>query len=109
MSGSHFHDHLWPSPMHRRALRWRAELARYFGLVMGSPCTPVVSASATKVDATLHRLPIETPIPMLWKAAFIGCAIVFAALAWLPANAMNANIPRRARGTPDRVPLVPRR
>ena len=26
---------------------------------------------------------------MLWKAAFIGCAIVFAALAWLPANAMT--------------------
>jgi VanZ family protein len=25
---------------------------------------------------------------MLWKAAFIGCAIVLAALAWLPANAM---------------------
>jgi VanZ family protein len=63
--------------------------SRYFGLVMGSPCTPVVSASATNVDATLHRLPIETPIPMLWKAAFLGCAIVFAALAWLPANAMT--------------------
>jgi VanZ family protein len=56
---------------------------------MGSPCTPVVSASATNADATLNRLPIETPIPMLWKAAFIGCAIVFAALAWLPANAMT--------------------
>ena len=26
---------------------------------------------------------------MLWKAAFIGCTIVFAALAWLPANAMT--------------------
>ena len=56
---------------------------------MGSPCTPVVSASATNVDATLHRLPIETPIPMLWKAAFIGCVIVLAPLAWLPANAIT--------------------
>jgi len=26
---------------------------------------------------------------MLWKAAFIGCVIVLAALAWLPANAMT--------------------
>jgi len=63
--------------------------SRYFGLVMGSPCTPVVSASATNVDATLHRLPIETPIPMLWKAAFIGCAIILTALAWLSANAIT--------------------
>src|SRR3954468_8108042 len=75
--------------MHTRPLRWRAKLARYSGLAMGSACTLVVSASATNVDATLHRLPIETPIPMLWKAAFIGCAIVLAALAWLPANAMT--------------------
>ena len=26
---------------------------------------------------------------MLWKAAFIGCVIAIAALAWLPANAMT--------------------
>jgi VanZ family protein len=56
---------------------------------MGGPCTRVVPASVNNVDATLHRLPIETPIPLLWEAAFIGCAIVFAALAWLPANVMT--------------------
>ena len=48
-----------------------------------------MSATATNVDATLHRLPIETPIPIIWKPAFIGCAIVIAALAWLPANAIT--------------------
>jgi len=34
----------------------------------------------------LQRLLKETPIPKLWKAAFIGCVIVLAALAWLPAD-----------------------
>jgi VanZ family protein len=50
---------------------------------------PVVTATATNVDATLYRLPIEMPIRMFWKAAFIGCVIVLAALAWLPANGMT--------------------
>jgi VanZ family protein len=48
-----------------------------------------VSATISNLDATLHRLPIEMPIPMIWKPAFIGCAIVFAPLAWLPANAIT--------------------
>ena len=30
----------------------------------------------------------QTPIPKLWKAAFIGCVIVLAVLAWLPADAI---------------------
>jgi carbon starvation protein CstA len=38
------------------------------------------------VDVTL---PKETPIPLLWKAAFIGCVITIAVLAWLPVNAMT--------------------
>jgi VanZ family protein len=46
-------------------------------------------ATIDNVHATLHRLPIETPIPTLWKAASIGCVIALAALAWLPANAMT--------------------
>jgi VanZ family protein len=46
-------------------------------------------ATINNVDATLHRLPIEMPIPTLWKAASIGCVIALAALAWLPANAMT--------------------
>jgi VanZ family protein len=50
---------------------------------------PAVSATANNVDATLHRLPIKTPIHTLWKAAFIGCVIALATLAWLPANAMT--------------------
>ncbi|MPZ36364.1 MAG: hypothetical protein GEV13_36365 [Rhodospirillales bacterium] len=37
----------------------------------------------------MHRASIETPIPLLWKAAFIGCVIALATLAWLPANAMT--------------------
>ena len=48
-----------------------------------------MSATATNLDATLHRQPAETPIPMLWKAAFIGFVIVLAVLAWLPADAMT--------------------
>ena len=29
---------------------------------------------------------------MLWKAAFIGCVIVLATLAWLPANAQSTQV-----------------
>ena len=45
--------------------------------------------SGNQVGATLHRLPTETPIPMLWKSAFMGGVIALAALAWLPADAVT--------------------
>jgi VanZ family protein len=48
-----------------------------------------VSATVNNVDATLRRASIGTPIPLLWKAVFIGCVIALATLAWLPANAMT--------------------
>ena len=48
-----------------------------------------MSATVNNVDATLRRASIETPIPLLWKAVFIGCVIALATLAWLPANAMT--------------------
>ena len=40
------------------------------------------------MGATLQRPLKETPIRKLGKAAFIGCVIVLAALAWLPADAI---------------------
>ena len=48
-----------------------------------------MSATVNNVDATLRRASIETPIPLLWKAVFIGCVFALATLAWLPANAMT--------------------
>ena len=39
--------------------------------------------------ATLHRLTIGAPIPLLWKAALIGGVTVLAGLAWLPADVLT--------------------
>ena len=52
-------------------------------------CAASASAKGHLGETTLYRRLIEKPLPVVRIAAFIGCIISLATLAWLPAQAMT--------------------
>jgi hypothetical protein len=93
--------HLWPNPIHAQ-IQWRAEPARYSGLVIGSPCTCSICygnqcgrdiAPTADRDADPHAL--ESSLHWLRHRYRSSCLAA--------GERHDANITRRARGTLDRV------